>query len=68
MTSCNLPLELFGNCVVSLQTLQKQKTFVYFHVVLFVLGIQSRIIEVVREIERERERERVSWEVNNIGM
>ena len=55
MTSCNLPLELFGNCVVSLQTLQKQKTFVYFHVVLFVLGIQSRIIEVVREREREKE-------------
>ena len=54
MTSCNLPLELFGNCVLSRQTLQKQKTFVYFHVILFVLGIQSRIIEVEREREREK--------------
>ena len=29
MTSCNLALELFGNCVVSDQTLRKQKIHLF---------------------------------------
>ena len=56
MTSCNLTLELFGNCVVSHQTVQnKNICLLLCH--RFRFG-DSITLKRMRKRERERERER----------